>query len=91
MTLQAAEDITAPGVAVVHLTAAAGLARAGRRDQARARLAGVERLSPALRPKLREDLAFRQIHPDLIADIACAIEGTDPGWAPACPGHLRRV
>jgi hypothetical protein len=92
MALQATEDIEAPSVAVVHVAAAAALALAGRADEARARLAEVERLSPDLRLKLREDLAFRQIHPDLIDEIAGAIEHTDPSWAPSAPrGHLRRV
>jgi TolB-like protein len=91
MALAATEAIEAPGVAVVHLAAAAALARAGRKDEARARLAEAQSLAPALRLKLREDLAFRQIHPDLVAAIAGAIEDADPSWAPTRTRRLRRV
>lgn len=89
---QITEDIQAPGVAVVHLAAAAALARAGRKGEARARLGEVERLSPSFQQKLRVDLAFRQIHPDLIDAIAAAIEDTNPSWSPSARGaDLRRV
>jgi hypothetical protein len=74
--------IDAPGVAVVHLAAAACLSELGRLEEARNGLLEVERLSPDLRPKLLEDLAFRQIHPDLIAAIAGAIGRIDAGWLP---------
>jgi TolB-like protein len=77
--------IDAPGIAVVHLAAAASLSGLGRLEEARERLDEVARLAPALRPKLMEDLAFRQLHPELIAAITEAIGRIDSGWLP--PGR----
>ncbi|WP_353471784.1 hypothetical protein PVT71_10770 [Salipiger sp. H15] len=79
--LQATAEIRAPGLGVVHAAAAAALVRMGRQKEALARLEEAERLSPALRPMLRADLAFRQIHPELVEKIVSAIQDVDPGWA----------
>jgi TolB-like protein len=86
--LQEVRAIDAPGIAVVHLAAAASLSGLNRLEEARDCLREVERLSPGLRPMLREDLAFRQIHPDMIAAIMVAIGRADSDWLPPARGWL---
>jgi tetratricopeptide (TPR) repeat protein len=77
--LQEAKAIDAPGVAYAHLAAAAALSELGRLDEAKDRLKKAESLAPGLRLKLNEDLAFRQVHPVLIAAITRAVGRIDPG------------
>lgn len=86
MALRSISEIRAPGVAVVHIAAAAALVRMGRQEEARARLQIAEELTPELRNTLRCDLSSRQIHPELIELIASAIEDAHPGWST----HSRR-
>ncbi len=83
--LQEIRAIDAPGIAHVHLAAAAALGELGRFDEARERLSEAERLWPGLRETLREDLERRQIHPDLVDAILRAVGGVDPDWMPAAP------
>lgn len=76
--LQETMAIDAPGISFVHLAAAAALSQLGRLDEARGRLQAAEKLSPGLRLRVLEDLAFRQVHPQLAAAIARAILDIDP-------------
>ncbi|MCA1300559.1 hypothetical protein [Stappia indica] len=87
--LQETSAIGAPANGYVHLAAAAALRRLGRLGPAREELREVERIIPTLRTRLETDLAFRQIHPDLIEDIVCAIGQIDPGWTPDV--RLKRI
>jgi tetratricopeptide (TPR) repeat protein len=79
--LQEIRAIDAPGIAYVHLASAASLSELGQLGEARACLDEAERLAPGLRLKLRDDLAFRQLHPALIAIITRAVGRVDPNWA----------
>ncbi|MTH77018.1 hypothetical protein [Paracoccus aestuariivivens] len=76
--LREALAINAPAVGHFHLASAAALSEMGHRDEARAYLDKVNQLVPGLRARLAEDLAFRQIHPELIASILRAIDRIDP-------------
>jgi Flp pilus assembly protein TadD/TolB-like protein len=80
--LRETRAIGAPGVAVVHLAAAAALGEMGRKSEARDELREAERLSPDIRHDLDRNLQSRQIHPDLIAAILKAIGKIDSGWRP---------
>ncbi|MCZ0963484.1 hypothetical protein [Paracoccus benzoatiresistens] len=84
--------VDALSIAHVHLAAAAALAALGRKDEAHQRLARAEQLAPGVFARLREDLAFRQFHPDLIAAIAQALASLDPEQSdPVRPNKLRRI
>ncbi len=76
-------EIATPGLSLIHLAAAAALSAAGRIDEARHRLHQAEMLFPTLRLNLRQDLAFRQLHPELIEMIVGAIEAIDSRKGPA--------
>ncbi|MCE6960786.1 hypothetical protein LAZ40_17305 [Cereibacter sphaeroides] len=71
--LTEARSINAPSVAQTHIACAVSLIPLGRHDEAMACLEEAERISPGLLGRLREDLAFRQIHPDLISMIVDTI------------------
>jgi TolB-like protein len=79
LALQETAAINTPGIAYVHLAAAAALSRLDRTDEARARLEKASRLAPALLMRLAQDLAFRQLHPDLSDPILAALDDIDPG------------
>jgi TolB-like protein len=85
--LQETRAIDAPGIAYVHLAAAAALSELGRLDEAGDRLREAKALAPGLQ-KLTDDLAFRQIHGDLIALITTAVGRIDSDWRP--PVHAAR-
>ncbi len=63
-----------PLIAHPHIACAAALGAMGRRAEGLRYLQMAHDLAPDLLPRLREDLAFRQIHPDLIEAVASAVE-----------------
>jgi tetratricopeptide (TPR) repeat protein len=79
LALEEAQAINAPGIAFVHLAVAAALSRLGRRDEAFVSLEEALQLSPGFLARLPQELAFRQIHPELIAVILAAINDINPG------------
>jgi TolB-like protein len=80
--LRWANATDAPGIADLHVAAAAALSRRGRIDEAHSRLQVAERLAPGLRRALGDQLAFSQIHPDLVAMIMEAVGRADQRWQP---------
>jgi hypothetical protein len=53
------------------------LSALGRTQEARQRLTRAEQLAPGVFGRMREDLAFRQFHPDLIAMVAQTLATLD--------------
>jgi TolB-like protein len=83
--LHEAGAIDAPGIAHVHLAAAAALGELGRLGEAKERLNEAARLAPGLRLNLKDDLTRRQLHPHLIDAIMRSVGDIDPSWMPAAP------
>lgn len=71
--LREARMVGATDVVYPHVAAAAAAAELGRREEARAAVAEIERVAPGYGRRLATDLAARNLHPDLIASLATSL------------------
>jgi hypothetical protein len=71
--LREARMVGATDVVYPHVAAAAAAAELGRREEARAAVAEIERVAPKFGPRFVTDLSARNVHPDLIASLAASL------------------
>jgi tetratricopeptide (TPR) repeat protein len=71
--LREVRTVDATDVVYPHLAAAAAAAELGRREEARAAVAEIERVAPGYGRRLEADLVARNAHPDLIASLTASL------------------
>jgi TolB-like protein len=71
--LREALMVASPDVVYPHLVAAAAAAELGRRQEARASVAEIERVAPGYGLRLVSDLAGRNVHPDVTGPLIASL------------------